>query len=76
VLFQPLCQLDSIVLIIRLQTTPQRHVILFLNQQIVISFIDDCDIEFLGSDKVRLDEWKVVFGLKDLDYSTMVQTGG
>jgi hypothetical protein len=50
-------------------------VILFLNQQIVISFIDDCNVEFLGSDKVWLDEWKVVFCLEDLDYSAVVQTG-
>jgi len=76
VLFQPLGQLDSIILIIRLQTTPQRHVILFLNQQIVVRFINDCDVEFLGSDKVWFDEWEVVFCLEDFDYSAVIQTGG
>lgn len=74
-LFQPLCQLDSIILIIRLQTTPQRHVILFLDQQIVVRFIDDCDVEFLGSDQVWFDEWEVVFCLEDFDYSAVIQTG-
>ena len=75
-LLQPLCQLDSIILVIRLQATPQRHVIFLLNQQIVVRFIDDCDVEFLGSDQVRFDEWEVVFRLQDFDYSAVVQTGG
>lgn len=50
--------------------------ILLFNKQVVVSLVDDGEIELLGGDEVRFGEREVVFGLEDLDNSTVVKSGG
>lgn len=50
--------------------------VLLFNKQIIVGFVDDGEVELLGGNEVRLGEGKMVFGLQDLDNSTVVKTGG
>lgn len=50
--------------------------VLLFNKQIIVGLVDDGEVEFLGGNEVRLGEGEMVFGLQDLDNSTVVKTGG
>lgn len=72
---EPLRESDSVVLVVRLQTAPERNVVLLLDEQVVVRLVDDGKVETLRGDEVRLGEWEVVVGLEDLDDSAVVKPG-
>lgn len=50
--------------------------VLLFNKQIVVGLVDDGEVEFLGGNEVRFGEGEMIFGLQDLDNSTVVKTRG
>lgn len=57
VVLQPLRELDSIILIERLETASKGDVVLLLDEQVVVGLIDDCDVETLSGGEVGFGEW-------------------
>jgi hypothetical protein len=49
-------------------------VVFLLDQQVIVSLVDDGQVELLGADQVRLGQGEVVISLKDLDDTAVVET--